>query len=101
MATFGERVKELRAEKNQTMREVVDGVKALTGEEMSHTRLCRYEKDDAGANIHIATLLSLYFHVSLDYMIGLSDDRREDEHNKRMAAYYMLLDKKGDSNDHK
>lgn len=101
MATFGERVKQLRAEKDQTMREVVDGVKALTGEEMSHTRLCRYEKDDAGANIHIATLLSLYFHVSLDYMIGLSDDRREDEHNKRMAAYYTLLDKKGDNNDNK
>lgn len=39
MATFGERVKELRKEKGQTMREVVDGVKALTGEEMSHTCL--------------------------------------------------------------
>lgn len=101
MATFGERVKELRAEKNQTMREVVDGVKALTGEEMSHTRLCRYEKDDAGANIHIATLLALYFHVSLDYMIGLSDDRRESEHYQRMAAYYTLLGQKGDNNDHK
>lgn len=101
MATFGERVKELRKEKGQTMREVVDGVKALTGEEMSHTRLCRYEKDDAGANIHIATLLSLYFHVSLDYMIGLSDDRREDEHNSRMAAYYAHLANRGDNNDHK
>lgn len=73
MATFGERVKELRKEKGQTMREVVDGVKALTGEEMSYTRLSRYKNGDNGANIHIATLLSLYFHVSLDYRESLEN----------------------------
>ena len=87
MATFNERVKELRQEKHQSMREVADGVKALTGEEMSHTRLCRYEKGDAGATVHIAAILALYFHVSFDYMIGLSDDRREDEHSKRLDAW--------------
>jgi transcriptional regulator with XRE-family HTH domain len=87
MATFSERVRYLRREKGKTMREVADGVKALTGEEMSYTRLSRYENGDNGANIRIVTALALYFHVSVDYITGLSDDRREKEHYNRMEAW--------------
>ena len=87
MATFSERVRYLRREKGKTMREVADGVKALTGEEMSYTRLSRYENGDNGANIRIVAALALYFHVSVDYITGLSDDRREKEHYNRMEAW--------------
>ena len=88
--TFSQRLKELRAERNQTLEQVSNGVNQMLGTKISKGQLSRFEKGENKASIDNAIALSIYFGVSLDYMIGLSDDktiRRMD----RILAYAQRL----------
>jgi len=83
--TFSQRLKELRAERRQTLDEVSEGVNRMLGTRISKGQLSRFEKGENKASIDNAIALSIYFGVSLDYMLGLADDRQIRQMDRLMA----------------
>ena len=68
MPTFGQRLKELRLQKSLTQKDVADYLKITV------TAYQNYEYDKREMGITSLTTLSHYFNVSVDYLIGLSDN---------------------------
>lgn len=71
MATFGERLRELRIEKNLTLDELKDRLNT------TKATLSRYENSLRDPKIDFANKVATYFNVSLDYMLGSSDKREK------------------------
>lgn len=68
MATIGERLKTLRLEKKPTQREIAEAVHIT---EVSYQR---YEYGTVRPSLDILLALADYFDVSLDYLVGRSDN---------------------------
>ena len=62
------RIKELRLEKNLTQRQLADVLK------LNQTAVGKYERAELEPNIKTLLQLSAFFNVSVDYLIGNSDD---------------------------
>ena len=69
MITFGERLKELRLEKNLTQRELV--IK-LNGK-ITQPAITLWETGKRVPNLDAVIILAQFFGVSLDYIAGLED----------------------------
>ena len=67
---FGTRVKELREENGYGLRELAAML------EISHSALINYEKGERTADIEICKKVADIFHVSGDYLLGISNERR-------------------------
>ena len=67
MQIFGERLKELRTEKNISS---VEFAKAIN---VSHSSVSRWENNKRIATIDNLYKVAKYFDVSADYLIGLED----------------------------
>jgi transcriptional regulator with XRE-family HTH domain len=72
MSTFGKRLKQLRNENDKTL----DEMKVIL--ETTKATLSRYENDKLSPKIHFAKKAAGYFNVSLDYIMGSTDDRNSD-----------------------
>lgn len=76
MTTFGERLKQLRKERELTLEMLVAD---LTGTfpdfTINKSMLSRWENGQNDPTLGNAKYLSQYFNVSLDYLIGLTDVR--------------------------
>ncbi len=70
VAVFAKRIKELRNERNLTVR--------ILAEELgiSHSAITYYENCQREATLSILKLYSTFFNVSLDYLMGISDERK-------------------------
>jgi len=68
MPTFGERLKQLRIEKNITQRELAEHLGIATNAYQN------YEYDKRDMSIKSLTVLADYFDVSIDYLVGRSDN---------------------------
>lgn len=90
---FSQRLKELRTEKDLTLDDVAEGVNKMLGTKISKGQLSRFEKGENKASIDNAIALSIYFGVSLDYMIGLSDDRQIRQMDKLMEYARNIREK--------
>ena len=66
--TFAERLKELRTSRNLTQKQVYESV------QMSPIGYQRYEYGDREPAYEKLLALADYFDVSLDYLVGRSDD---------------------------
>lgn len=69
MATFGDRLKELRNEKGLTLDELKDYLNT------TKATLSRYENGKRDPKIDFANKVAAYFEVSLDYMLGVSNEK--------------------------
>ncbi|MFL0198334.1 helix-turn-helix domain-containing protein [Clostridium sp. WILCCON 0269] len=69
MATFNERMKELRKEKNITLQELANVLNT------TKSTLSRYENNLRIPNADFINLLAKYFNVTVDYLLGNSDNR--------------------------
>ena len=67
MATFGNRIKELRCEKELTQQQFA------TIFYLNKSSISRYEKDKQIPEMETLLRISHFFNVSLDYLIGNSD----------------------------
>ncbi|MCP1101959.1 transcriptional regulator with XRE-family HTH domain [Aequitasia blattaphilus] len=100
MSTMGSRIKELRLSKE------------LTQEEFGHifgvvkSTVSLYENNNSTPNDQIKKEICKYFNVTLDYLAGISDQRKEDTINfmqentpllndeeKELLLYYSQLSK--------
>ncbi len=68
MASLGERIKELRVSKELTQSDIAKLLNITTRQEQ------RYESDKSDMPISKAVTLADFFDVSLDYLVGRSDD---------------------------
>lgn len=73
MATFGERLRELRRENQMT---TVDLGKAL---DCANSSISRYENDLREPRRDFLEKVSDYFDVSIDYLLGVSNERKVPE----------------------
>lgn len=69
MSTFGERLRELRNEKELTLDELKDYLNT------TKATLSRYENDKRDPKIEFANKVAKFFDVSLDYMLGVTNNR--------------------------
>lgn len=86
------RIKELREEREITQSEIADALYMHT------TQYGRYERGEREIPLNIAISIAKYFDVSLDYIAGLSDEKRPVPANdltyleKRLVYDFRLLD---------
>ena len=69
MNIFGERLHTLRTEKKITLRELANALN------MSYSALGNYERGVREPSIDIIKKIADFFDVSVEYILGLSDDR--------------------------
>lgn len=77
MEELSKRLKSLRLERDLTMENLVADMNARFKPERPFNKgtISRWEKGDIDPSLENAKLLSMYFDVSLDYLIGLSNIR--------------------------
>jgi transcriptional regulator with XRE-family HTH domain len=69
MKVFAQRIKELRIEKDLTVRMLAEKLN------ISHAAISYYENCHREATLSVLNLYSKFFDVSLDYLMGISDER--------------------------
>lgn len=67
MKIFGERLRELRNEKNLSL------IRLAKELNISDATLCRWENDRSDVKAEQIVLVARYFNVTTDYLIGLED----------------------------
>lgn len=90
---FGERLKQLRREKNITQAVLADDL------ELSRSLVGMYERGERGPSFEAADKLADYFNVSLNYLMGYTDlrepyPRHDDPSGSRalmLSAYEQML----------
>ena len=85
MKTTGEILKSLREEKGIPMEQMVEQLK-LYGVNPSKSMISRWENDKADPSMGYARVLTKYFNVTLDYIIGLTDSRTPATRDKRIET---------------
>ncbi len=70
---FPERLKELREKKQISQREIVNQLNNRFDIKISQSGYCLWEKGKTEPTISSIINLCIYFDVSADYLIGLSD----------------------------
>jgi transcriptional regulator with XRE-family HTH domain len=68
MAMFSERLKELRKSKNVTQKQISEYL------EIAERNYRRYEISETDPSTQISIKIADFFDVSLDYLVGRSDD---------------------------
>lgn len=80
--TIGERLRDLRKEKRKTLREV--GID--TG--IDYSGLAQIERGERNCNTTTLDILTKYYNVSADYLLGNTDDRTTASSNDITVAFY-------------
>ncbi|WP_195939951.1 helix-turn-helix domain-containing protein [Romboutsia sp. 1001713B170131_170501_G6] len=74
--TFGQRFKQLRIEKNLTQQELAEDFNKIYGHNFAKSSISQYENDKRKPETEALKHFSLYFNVSIDYLLGVSNDRK-------------------------
>lgn len=77
--TFGKRLRQLRNEFNLTQTQLAEKIS------LSKANVSKYEADSVEPNLQTLRLLSKFFGVSIDYLLGDTDDRTG-------GSYWVTLD---------
>ena len=77
MTDIGKKIKMLREERNLTMDMIVADINARFRpvKPFNKSMISRWENEDNEPSLENAKLLSMYFDVSVDYLIGVTDTR--------------------------
>lgn len=73
MESLGERLKELRESRDLTLDMVVTDMNQKYNIEITKGYISRWENNKVEPSLRLASYLCLYYGVSLDYLIGLTD----------------------------
>lgn len=82
---FGERLKQLRIEKNKTQEEVAKQIK------VTRATLSRYEKGEIEPLITTVADLASFFNVSLDWLAGNSEIKDPNINSHKLLEIYNSL----------
>lgn len=73
--TFGQRFKELRLDKNLTQQELADDFNKTYNYTFTKSAISQYENDKRTPEVEALINFALYFDVSLDYLMCLSEKK--------------------------
>jgi transcriptional regulator with XRE-family HTH domain len=79
---IGERLSELRKERGATLDDVITEINKNYETKLTRANLSRWERGENEPSLRLAKYLCLFYGVSLDYMIGLTDEK-EGIYNER------------------
>lgn len=72
---FKDRLKELREANGWTLEELAQGINLNWGTKLNRSTILRYERGECEPKLLTASYFAQYFGVSIDYLIGLVDDK--------------------------
>ena len=72
---FGQRFKQLRIEKGLKQQQLADDFNKIYGHTLSKSSISQYEHGKKRPETGSLRNLALYFNVSIDYLLGVSEDR--------------------------
>ncbi len=75
MEVFAKRLKQLRLEKELSLDMVVYDLDKKYNVEITKSHLSRWENDKNEPSVRFAGYLAQYYGVSLDYLLGLTDNK--------------------------
>lgn len=81
---FADRLQSLIAESGKPIKELAAGIGVSTG------ALSKYQNDAAVAGIDALVKISNYFHVSTDWLLGISEARKRDAEVRQVCNYTGL-----------
>lgn len=79
MNTFGEKIKQLRKNKNLSIGELVAELNKYYNTNISKSMISRYENGTADPKMENIRILADYFDISADYLIGIKDENNNIE----------------------
>lgn len=79
MATFGERFHNLRVEHGYTMESLAAILNKKYGTRFNKSMFSKWEKDINSPEIRVMPILSNFFGVSVDYLIGVTDEGYDED----------------------
>ncbi|MDU4952942.1 MAG: XRE family transcriptional regulator [Clostridium cadaveris] len=82
MPSFGQRLRELRTENNLTQEELASHFG------LHKTRISQYELDKRQADDEMKKKFAIYFNVSLDWLMGLTDMRNYTDDSTSTVALH-------------
>lgn len=82
---FKDRLKELRIANGWTLEEVAQGINMNWGTKLNRSTVLRYETGECEPKLVVASYFAQYYGVSLDYLIGLVDDKHGHNDERRPA----------------
>lgn len=83
---FSQRIRALRLEKGLTMEEASAAIQQLTGVKISKGQLSKWESGKELCSLSNSVAIAIFYGVSIDYLIGLTDDPKPSSMT-RMIAY--------------
>ena len=86
--TIGNRIRELRISKNMSQKELSELI------DVSKSAISKYESDSLEPNIRVQIALAEAFNVTIDYLIGYSDENtlaKSDDNITKMIELYKDL----------
>ncbi len=86
--TIGNRIRELRISKNMSQKELSELI------DVSKSAISKYESDSLEPNIRVQIALAEAFNVTIDYLIGYSDENtlaKSDDNIAKMIELYKDL----------
>lgn len=86
MATFSERLKQLREEKNKTLGQMAEDLNT------TKASLSRYENDMRKPKMDFTQEIADYFNVSIDYLLGRTDIRQPEKNNETIENIRQALE---------
>lgn len=79
MNEIGNRLRELRESRNISMDKMCEDLSKYYGVNLAKSTVSKWENGKAEPSLAYARILTKYFNVTLDYIIGLSDNKNEKE----------------------
>lgn len=90
MPTFGERFKQLRNEKKLKQEELINEFNKIFHFSFTKSAISQYENDKRIPEIQALSAFADYFNVSVDYLLGKTDERNVD--SDRLSKANSLKD---------
>lgn len=81
----GDRLKALRVAAGVTQIELAEQLN------LGSKEIWRYENGESNPSADTVAKIAQYLHVSIDYLMGLSDDARPDLHNDDLTAKERII----------
>lgn len=82
--TFGQRFKELRIEKGLKQQELAEDFNKIYNYTFAKSSISQYENNKRRPDTATLANFASYFNVSVDYLLGVSDEKHTDINYKKM-----------------
>ncbi|MBS6502344.1 MAG: helix-turn-helix transcriptional regulator [Clostridium sp.] len=92
MYDFGRLLKKLRDDKNVSMDKMIEDIKKTYNISIAKSTISKWENNKAEPTLENARILSSYFNVSIDYLLGLTNEKGEENLERKTKFVESSID---------